>query len=57
MNQIDELLEKIKEWAEYRSDFDMTFVDSLEEQYLAKGELSERQVQALENICDKWGIE
>ncbi len=45
------------DWAEENSNFDTEFVDSLYEQFINRGELSESQIEALDNIIDKWGID
>ena len=51
---IQERFDSIKEWAECHEEFDMGFVDSLEEQFLERGGLSDKQIKALDNIIDKW---
>lgn len=54
---IESKLQAIMDWAEENSNFDTEFVDSLYEQFINRGELSESQIEALDNIIDKWGID
>lgn len=51
---IVERFDEIKEWAEEHDEFNMDFVDSLEEQFLERGGLSDKQIKALDNILEKW---
>ncbi len=47
---------EINEWLQ-RADpenFDPFFFESVQEQWNARGELSDKQAQALENIYEKW---
>jgi hypothetical protein len=53
-DEIDEKIQEIQEYAADHPDFDTTFIDSLEQQYLERGTLSEKQVEALDNILEKW---
>ena len=55
--QIEFYFEQIDAWVEGADDsenFDTNFVDSLKEQWEAKGHLSEKQIKALENIYESW---
>lgn len=49
-------IDQILEWAEEHPEFDTAFVLSLQEQLLSRGELSDRQTQALHNIIEKYDI-
>lgn len=51
---IDELFKEIREIEANNPGFDSTFVDSVEETFLANDDLSDRQMEALENIIAKW---
>lgn len=50
---IPELIKLAVQALEKRPNADMTFVDSVEQQYLLKGELSFKQITALEKIAWK----
>lgn len=49
-------IDQILEWSEEHPEFDTTFVSSLQEQLLSRGDLSGKQVQALHNIVEKYDI-
>lgn len=55
--RVHELFEIIYDWADGKSFFDTTFIDSLHEQYEQREFLSESQIQALENIVEKFNME
>lgn len=46
----DELVGAVLDWAEENENFDTTFVESLAEHLESRGDLSEKQRTALENI-------
>ena len=48
---LDELISLAHNELQNRPDADMSFIDSVAEQYRAKGTLSPKQIQALENIA------
>jgi hypothetical protein len=54
---IEDKIYLIKTWAEQHPEFDTEFVDSLLIQLEARGNLSDRQVAALDSILDKWEID
>lgn len=51
-----EKIDAILDWAEEHPEFDTDFVESLASQLEDKGELSENQEDALDNIIEKWHI-
>ena len=51
------LCKSILKWAKTRDDFDVKFVQSVKKQFDAKGKISPKQTQALENIMKKFKIE
>ena len=50
---LDELISLAHNELQKRPDADMSFIDSVAEQYRAKGTLSPKQIQALENIAGR----
>lgn len=52
-----EKIEAIREWAEFKPWFDLSFVDSLEEAYNDYGELTDAQECALDRIIEGFKIE
>ena len=54
---IEEKIQAVQDWADTRTDFDCDFVDSLGEQLERQGELSLKQVNALDNIIERFYIE
>ena len=48
---LDELISLAHNELQNRPDADMSFIDSVAEQYREKGSLSPKQIQALENIA------
>ena len=56
MNDIQEKIDKIHAWLDEGADdeFDDTFLLSLAEQFSDRGDLSDRQVEALDNIIESW---
>lgn len=59
MSHYDELEEKIGmvlEWAEEHPDFDPEFVESLNDQLVDRGTLTDKQEDALDNIIESWNI-
>lgn len=54
---IGQKLQMILDYAADDPVFDASFVQDLFFQFVASGDLSERQVAALDNIIDKWGLE
>ena len=54
---LDEVIEAVLAWADEHPTFDTAFVESLQKQYENKGELTDRQEQALWNIIEQWEIE
>jgi DNA polymerase-3 subunit epsilon len=51
------LIESIYDFANEQPDFDTDFVDSLSSQLDERGYLTDRQIAALNNIVERWGIE
>lgn len=51
-NYLDEILT----WAEEHPHFETDFIESLKEQFENKGDLSDKQIVALQNIAEKWDI-
>lgn len=49
-----ELIDLIKEYAEYHSSFDTDFIDSVEESYFERGEMTPGQFEACENIIARF---
>lgn len=49
-------IDQILEWAEEHPEFDTDFVTSLQSQLRSRGELSDKQSQALHNIIEKYDI-
>ncbi len=54
---IEEKIQAVQDWADTHTDFDCDFVDSLGEQLERQGELSQKQIDALDNIIEKFHIE
>lgn len=54
---IEDKLSVITEYATEHPDFDTEFVDSLNNQFERKGDLSDKQILALSNIIDKWEMD
>lgn len=54
---IGQKLQMILDYAADDPEFDASFVQDLFFQFVANGDLSERQIAALDNIIDKWGLE
>lgn len=54
---LENLFEKIFDFANEHSDFNTEYVDSVYEYFEREGDISDKQYKALERICDKWGIE
>lgn len=58
---LEDQLNMIIEWAEEQRggprEFDATFIFGLRDQLRDRGNLSPKQVQAVQNIVEKWGIE
>jgi hypothetical protein len=55
-NNIDEQIKRIKAWAIRNKGFDLTFVNSVADQYEERHCLSERQERALKTIIQRWRI-
>ncbi len=53
-DDIVEIIQEIREITEGNPSFDDKFLDSIEAQLEARGDLSDRQIEALENILEKW---
>ena len=56
MNEEDKI-QLILDWAEDHSRFDPTFVESLAERLETEGSLTERQIESLDQIIEKFRIE
>lgn len=56
MDSPDELLAAIYKWVDDndKADFNTNFIDSLSKQYEERGTLSDRQMDALTNIYNKF---
>jgi hypothetical protein len=54
---IEAKIELVLDWAEQHPEFDVEFVTSLEVQFEDRGDLSNKQVEALDNIIAKWEID
>lgn len=54
-----EKIEIIRDWFETKGDgsFDISFVDSLSAQLEDNGQLTSKQIAALNNIIEKYGME
>ena len=55
-DEAQELIDQILEWAKNKSWFDSTFVDDLQVQLLEKDFVTEAQIDALNNIINKFNI-
>lgn len=53
----EEMVNGVLAWAEDHPDFDSSFIESLSESVEKRGELSEKQRDAVENIAAKWKID
>ncbi|MEN9440000.1 MAG: hypothetical protein RLZ33_76 [Bacteroidota bacterium] len=47
---------QVLNWAKEKEGFDLSFIESLETNCKKNGKLSDKQVQALENIITRWNI-
>ena len=58
-HDIDNLLSVIECWLDDHPDsnFDSGFVEELREKFEQAGDLSDRQIAALENIIDRWHMD
>ncbi len=54
---IEDKLDSVMNWADENPQFEPSFIESLAIQFQENGDLSDKQVLALDNIIDKWGIE
>lgn len=54
---IEEKIEAILEWADKHPSFDTSFVESLQEQYEETESLSYKQIESLNNIIERFGID
>ncbi len=53
--QIEFLISEILEWyMNTDADFDPTYVESLEEQFISRGDLTDKQIESLQNIFNTW---
>lgn len=58
-DHIDFMFDEINDWIyedKNASRFDATFFEQIEVQWHERGELSDKQYQALQNIYDKWVV-
>jgi hypothetical protein len=51
------LIERIMDWAEANPDFNTDFVEKLADDLEAKGRLTQRQIDSLHNIIEKWRVD
>ena len=58
MTEIDQQtkIDAVMDWAEETPHFNVEFVEKLQQDLQVKGELSEKQEAALDNIIDKWRV-
>lgn len=49
---IQQMIDQIR--AQVTSDFDDTFLNSIEKQYQRRGKLTDNQIRGLQNIYDNW---
>ena len=56
-SEAQELIERILDWATSNPHFNTDFVEKLENDLEARGRLSQKQIEALENIADRWEID
>ncbi len=54
---IEDKLGLISDWATEHPEFDTEFIDSLARQFEERGNLSNKQVEALSNIISKWEMD
>lgn len=55
-DEIQEKINQILDWASEHPEFDSEYVERLNETFEARGTLSPRQEEALDNIIEKWHI-
>ena len=56
INEAQELIDQILEWAENKSWFDSSFVEDVQDQMWGKGFVTELQIEGLYNIIEKFDI-
>lgn len=54
---IDDKLSRITEWMDEHPEFDPSYIESLVIQFRDKENLSDKQIESLNNIIEKWDIE
>ena len=52
----EEMVDAVLAWADDNPDFDTTFIDAMSDVVEERGELTERQRDAVERIAVEWGI-
>lgn len=56
IDEPEDLIIRILAWAESNESFDRSFVEAMQKRLQAGGSLTERQIEALQNIISKWRI-
>ena len=51
------LIERIMDWAESNPHFNTDFVEKLADDLETKGRLTQRQIDSLHNIIEKWRVD
>jgi len=54
---IEDKIAMIMSWADEHPEFDTEFVESLAYQFEDRGNLSNKQVEAMNSIIEKWAID
>jgi DNA polymerase III epsilon subunit-like protein len=56
-SEANDLIERIMDWAESNPDFDTDFVEKLADDLETKGRLTQRQIDSLHNIIERWRVD